>query len=163
MAHGLGEIHPRVREAMKGLLLRDDFPVYLDPVARSMLSQARASAREARLDTLDVIQDGADLVWFTWTGTRIHKTLYLIINHFCGIRVDDEGLALRFESSTIASVRAVLHRCLSPRPDLIAFASKLAFQPVEKYESHLSATSRARLLVRDRLDLDGAIRLCDLL
>ena len=44
-----GDIHPRVRAVMRELLEQDDFPVYLDPTAREMLAQARATARDSGL------------------------------------------------------------------------------------------------------------------
>ena len=74
--------------------------------------QARATAREADLDRCPFVQDGPDLTWFTWTGTRIQRTLAGLGIHLGGFRVEDRGIALSFEKapreacSTATAVRS---------------------------------------------------------
>ena len=60
---------------MKQLLERTDLPSYLDLKAREMLHQARSTAGEASLQQASFLQDGPRVIWFTWTGTKIQRTL----------------------------------------------------------------------------------------
>ena len=69
------DIHPRVRQAMRALLERADLPAYLDIRAREMLLQGRSTAQDSGLLRAAFLQDGADALWFTWTGSRIQSTL----------------------------------------------------------------------------------------
>ena len=76
---------------MKALLERTDLPVYLDMKAREMLLQARATARDSGLLRNPFLQDGPDAIWFTWTGSRIQRTLFGLGQFFGGLKVTDES------------------------------------------------------------------------
>ena len=79
------EIHPRVRAVMKSLLEAGELPQYLDMRAREMLVQARATAAQSRLLRNPFIQDGPDTIWFTWTGTKIQRTLRGLGEYYGGL------------------------------------------------------------------------------
>jgi hypothetical protein len=156
---GCGEIHPRVREVMRSLLFRDDIPGYLDPGAKEMLSRARKTAREAMLGHHSLIQVGSDVTWFTWTGTRIHRTLTVIAMHLGGSRIDDgRGIALTFERTNQDAVQRCYRRALVTRLELETLAKRFACRATEKYEPFLSEDLQCRLFGRDHLDLDGAAK-----
>ena len=99
------DVHPRVRQVMKDLLERADLPDYLDMRSREMLLQARATARDSGLVRNPFIQDGPDVIWFTWTGSRNQRTLFALGQYFGGLKVADKAIALIFEKTTIAHVR----------------------------------------------------------
>ena len=82
-----------------------DLSAYVDLKAREMLHQARSTAREAEPQQTSFLQDGPRAIWFTWTGTKIQRTLYGLGTYFGGFDVSDEGIALVFEKTTIARVR----------------------------------------------------------
>lgn len=153
-----GEIHARVRETMRALLFRDQVPVYLDPGAKAMLSRARATAREADLDRRPFVQDGPDLTWFTWTGTRIQRTLAGLGMHVGGLRVEDRGIALSFEKATGDAVLGCYRNSLDAWPEPRALAAHFTCRATEKYEPFLSEGLTTQRFTRERLDLDGARR-----
>jgi ATP-dependent helicase Lhr and Lhr-like helicase len=151
------DIHPRVRKMMKVLLERTDVPKYLDMKAQEMLLQAGSSARDSGLLTTDFLQDGPNAIWFTWTGARIQRTLAGLGQHFGGLKVTDEDVALVFEKTTVARVQEVYRGFLTNCPDAISLAGKFPHRIREKYEIYLSDDLTAELFARERIDLGGAI------
>jgi len=152
------DIHPKVREMMRSLLFRDDMPVYLDPVARGMLTNARAAAREADLGRRSFLQDGSDTLWFTWTGSRIERTLAGLGCHAGGLDVQDEEIALRFARVKEDEIRETYRRFLKDRPDVLKLASQYPERAREKYERFLSDELQSQVFASHCLDLDGAVQ-----
>ena len=154
----VGRIHPRVRQMMKSLLEGADLPTYLDSKAREMLHQARSTAREANLRQTSFLQDGPRTVWFTWTGTKIQRTLYGLGSYFGGFDVSDEGTALVFEDHDFQSARSV--QCTPDEwPQCQMLAERFPICVREKYEVYLSDELTARLFARERIDLHGLVNL----
>ena len=150
------EIHPRVRQMMKKLLERIDLPSYLDLKAREMLHQARSTASEANLQQASFLQDGPRVIWFTWTGTKIQRTLYGLGTYFGGFDVSDEGIALVFEKATISGVKETFSELGRSGPDAETLAGKFPLRIREKYEVYLSDELTTMLFARERIDLEGA-------
>jgi ATP-dependent Lhr-like helicase len=153
------DVHPKVRETMRALLGRRDTPTYLDPDAVAMLASARASASESGLLDRSFVEDGPRLIWFTWTGTRIQRTLAGLGRHFGGLDPHDEGIALTFEKATEPRVREVYREFLTRCPTAEELAAHFPDRAQEKYEPFLSEPLQARVFARHCLDLDGAIGL----
>ena len=153
------DIHPKVREMMRSLLFRDDVPVYLDPVARAMLTNARAAAREADLGRRSFLQDGSDTIWFTWTGSRIERTLAGLGCHVGGLDIQDEEIALRFAHAKEDEIRETYRRFLTDRPDVLELASHYPERAREKYERFLSDELQSQVFASHCLDLDGAVQM----
>ncbi|MFI5459781.1 MAG: hypothetical protein ACHRXM_30530 [Isosphaerales bacterium] len=152
------DIHPRVRQVMKALLGRTDLPVYLDMKAREMLLQARATARNSGLLRNSFLQDGLDAIWFTWTGSRIQRTLSGLGRFFGGLKVQDEGIALVFQKAMVSQVQDVYRGFLEKCPDATSLARQFEGRVWEKYETHLSDDLTAQLFAQERIDLVGAIQ-----
>jgi ATP-dependent Lhr-like helicase len=157
------DIHPRVREMMRSLLFRSDMPAYLDSTAKDMLASARSAAREADLARRNFLQDGADTIWFTWTGSRVQRTLAGLGRYARGLEVQDEGIALTFEKSVESTVREAYREFLHDRPDVETLASNYPERVIEKYEQFLSDELQCRVFANHCLDMDGAIRTIALL
>jgi ATP-dependent Lhr-like helicase len=154
------DIHPRVREEMRSLLFRDDVPSYLDPSAREMLARARAAAREAGLEHRAFIEDGPDIVWFTWTGSRIHRTLIGLGCHVLGFKIrEDNDVAMTLTKSTEHEIRAAYSRLMQERPDVVQLASKYPGRAIEKYEPFLSEDLQSLVFASHCLDMEGAVQL----
>jgi ATP-dependent helicase Lhr and Lhr-like helicase len=151
------DIHRRVRTLMKDILERADLPTFLDMKAREMLVQARLCARESGILSNNFFQDGPDAVWFTWTGTRIQRTLSGLGEFFGGLKVADEKVALVFEKATVARVQEIYRGFMTQCPDAISLAQKFPYRIREKYEIYLSDDLTAELFARERIDLNGAI------
>jgi len=155
------DIHPRVRQVMEALLGRTGLPVYLDMKSREMLLQARATARDSGLLHNPFLQDGPAAIWFTWTGSRIQRTLFALGQFFGGFKVADEEIALVFEKASVARVQEVYRQFLVSCPDPVALARQFPYRVREKYEVYLSDDLTAELFARERLDLKGAIAKID--
>ncbi len=143
-----GDIHHRVRAGMRDLLSRTDTPIFLDMTAREMLAQARSAARDAGILLNPFLQDGPDAIWFTWTGSRIQRTLYGLGEHFGHLKVSDEKIALVFTKTTVAHVREVYGGFLSQCPEADAIARKFEGRAREKYEKYLSDDLTACIFAR---------------
>jgi hypothetical protein len=122
-----------------------------------MLLQARLTAQESGLLRASFLQDGADALWFTWTGSRIQSTLSGLGEFFGGLKVTDESIALVFEKATVARVQEIYSGFLTDCPDAISLARKYPHRIREKYEIYLSDDLTAELFARERIDLKGAI------
>jgi ATP-dependent Lhr-like helicase len=155
-SHQGKDIHPRVRLMMRSLLGRTDLQIYLDPQARDMIVQARATARDSGFLQNTFLQDGPDTVWFTWTGSRIQRTLGALGQFFGGLKVEDEGVALVFEKATVLHVQETYRRLLAECPQPVDLAVQFASRVQEKYELYLSDELTAEIFARERLDLPGA-------
>jgi ATP-dependent helicase Lhr and Lhr-like helicase len=152
-----GDIHPRVREVMRELLEQNDLPVYLDPTARDMLTQARATARDSGVLRNPFLQDGLDTIWFTWTGSRTQRTLWAL-GKLSGIStIHDEDIALVFEKIPVARVQEIYRGFLSNCPDAVSLARQFPYRVVEKYDRYLSDDLTAEMFARERMDLPAAL------
>ena len=122
-----------------------------------MLAQARATAREAEIDRCPFVQEGADFPWFTWTGTRIQRTLAALGMHVGGLRVADRGIALCFEKTAGDAVLRWYRAALVNWPEPEALAAVCPAQSMEKYEPFLAEELQALVFARNYLDLEGAV------
>ncbi len=151
------DIHPRAAQVMKALLETNELPVYLDPTALQMLSQARSTARDSGLLRNPFLQDGLDTIWFTWTGSRIERTL-LALAKLSGVpNVHDEDVALVFEKTPVARVHEIYTGFLANPPDPVSLARQFPYRVVEKYDRYLSDDLTADVFAHERMDLPGAL------
>jgi ATP-dependent Lhr-like helicase len=153
------DIRPEVRRRMRELLSSDNLPRYLDPRAREMLSTARMTAHDVGLTDRPFVHDGANTIWFTWTGSRINRTMMALATFIAGMKVTDDGVALTFEGTTEDAVREAYRRVLTAYPSAEELAAKFPVKVQEKYDWCLSEELQARALGRNALDLEGALML----
>ena len=152
-----GEIHPRVRAVMRSLLEAGEMPTYFDMKAREMLLQARATAAQSGFLRNPFLQDGPDTIWFTWTGTKIQRTLWALAKLSGVPNVHDERVALVFEKTPCARVQEIYRAFLTDCPDPVTLARQFPHRLVEKYDRYLSDDLTALLFARERLDSPGAL------
>ncbi len=155
-----GDIAARVHVRMRALLLDDTVPAYLDDTGREILQHARAAARDASIETpVHVFPDRS--VLSLWAGTRIHRTLSIVLA--CrGLEVEspvDVALDVLAQPSEWTKVL----RQFVDAPDPLALAkhaeTKLhARFGGDKYDSYLATDPWRAAYLRERLDLDGASR-----
>ena len=103
------------------------------------------------------LQDGPDAVWFTWTGSRIQRTLSGRGEFFGGFKVTDEKVALVFEKAKVDRVQEIYRGFMTQCPDATSLAQKFPYRIREKYEIYLSDELTAELFARECIDLNGAI------
>ncbi len=156
----LPDIHPRIRQEMRRVLLGEDVPVYLDAQGQEMLRAARQVAHNAGLDRRSIVGDRSNVYFFSWTGTRIQRTLLTYVNCKTGLHANDEGIALAFENTSEAAVRQALESLVKQPPTPEALAALITNKTQEKYEPFLSEELQFIVFGRNSLDVEGA---CELL
>lgn len=154
---GGADIHTRVREQMRQVLLGMDVPIFLDAVAGEMLLRARATAIEVGIDRLAWIADGTTLWWFTWAGSRVNRTLQLCGSVYGGLPVQDEGVALKFENVSLDAILAAYSAIIAKPPDLIALAAKVPVKANEKYDVFLPDDVLNAVFAANYFDMPGAL------
>lgn len=153
------DIHPRVRSEMLEVLKSGAVPAYLDGNAREILAQARDLARRIQVIDRPIITDGPDTYWFTWTGSRVHRTLMGMGRFAAGLAVRDDDIALCFEKTSPEIVREQYLDLLSSPPDADYLASEFPMCASEKYDVFLPDELQARNFARNNLDVEGALGL----
>jgi ATP-dependent Lhr-like helicase len=153
---GGADLHPRVRQKMREVLLGEAVPAYLDATAKQMLAHARATAREAKLDTNSFLTDGATTYWFTWTGSRIQRTLLGLGTFYAGLKVRDEDVALAFGDAGEPQIREAFMALATALPAPEELALRFPTKGQEKYDGFLSEALQAQAFARNCLDLKGA-------
>lgn len=155
------DIHPRVRAEMLAVLRSADLPIYLDDKAREILCLARAFARHAGILGNVMVMDGPDTYWFTWTGSRINRTLLGMGKFMGGLDIDDEGIALCCRRTSPEVVLETYKKFLAEPPDVDRLAREFPGCVSEKYDIFLPDDLQAKNFARNNLDLDGALRFLD--
>lgn len=76
---GIPEMHPRIAQEVYHLLCDSAEPVYLDETGLSRLRQSRALFHDMELNKHDFVDGEESWILFPWAGTRIARTLHLLI------------------------------------------------------------------------------------
>jgi ATP-dependent Lhr-like helicase len=158
---GGADIHFRVRQKMREVLLEDDFPPFLDATAREMLSRARRAAIETEVDQSSWVVDGTAVWLFTWASTRVNRTLQLIGNCIGGSIVQDEGIALKFENASKESIVKIYKSIREAPPEPNWLAGRVALKTIEKYDAFLPEDVLNAVFASNALDLSGALNVVD--
>jgi ATP-dependent Lhr-like helicase len=153
------DIHPRVRAQMKDTLRSDVVPAYLDARAQDMLDRARRYSHDCGILENPLLADGASTYWFTWTGSKINRTLIGLCKDEGILRAQDEDIALHFEGARPDEVVDRFRKLLERPPSVVEVAERFEVRMVEKYEAYLSDGLQACVFARNSLDLDGALAL----
>lgn len=151
------DVHPHVRAAMLAWLKSNDLPVYLDDTAREILVLAREFGRRAGVLDGPIVTDGPDTYWFTWTGSRIHRTLLGMGRFLGGLDVRDEDIALCFERKAPEVVRAEYLKFLATPPDADRLAMDFPVRASEKYDYFLPDDLQAKNFAGNNLDVAGSL------
>lgn len=131
------DIHPRVRQKMREILISDHIPVYLDTKSKEILTSARGAAKEAALDKSNFLEDHGYTYWFPWTGSAKHRTLLIMGREFCRFEIEDEGLALKFQNASPSQIKAAYKTILQNPPQDLELAERYKNLIQEKYDSYL--------------------------
>jgi ATP-dependent Lhr-like helicase len=152
------DLHPRIHEKMREILSDNEMPVYLDQVAKEMLIEARTFAQESDILCYPFFRNGNDTIWFTWSGTRVNRTLLgLGLNN--GLRISDDGIAITFEKMSDLDIRARYSQFLSEQPNPVELAQCFPVKSVEKYDGFLADELLCESFSRNYLDLPGALKI----
>lgn len=157
------DVHPKVRQKMLEILKGDKVPTYLDETAKGMLLAARKVAKEAGLLENPFYQDGSKVIWFTWTGSKIHRTLWGLVKLSADINVDGidgpfDDLTLCFESP-LDKILNAFPKLMENPPALEEIARAFPTPAQEKYDRYLTNELQVRLFAHNSLDLNGSVKL----
>ena len=109
---------------MREVLLSDKTPTYLDANAKKMLEMSRSIAIKAVLNQSSFHRDGTNILWLTWTGSKINRTLPGLGKHYGNLRVQDEGIALCFEGASIEEIADIYKGFLKKCPSALDLAAE---------------------------------------
>lgn len=141
-----GEVHTKILEKMREILLVDREYPYLFPNAKRRLEEAREIARKTNMLQHPVVSMGGNK-WalFPWLGTRSFRTLRRFIKSKCSGRfklsdVDFEGcyyMEFKMERGTdyelLQYINDYIERNGMELPSLVGEKEDFAFQKYDKY------------------------------
>ncbi|MFA5197895.1 MAG: DEAD/DEAH box helicase, partial [Patescibacteria group bacterium] len=134
---GDADIHPRVRQKMRDIVISDNIPKYLDKQAQVMLKESQHAAREADLTTNSFVVEGSYTYWFTWTGSAQHRTLFILGKEYGGLKVEDYEIALKFKGVTPSQILEFYKKILENCPTAEEIAEKVEGHTYEKYDQYV--------------------------
>ena len=112
-AGGGGEIHARIREEMRRVISNDADFEYLDATGSEFLRDSRSAFRDAGgLESPLVATGDRTCLWFTWTGTRVQRTLMMIADR-TDVQASDRRIAIEFPGTPENVAAAMLRRSRS--------------------------------------------------
>lgn len=155
---GIGvDMHARIRQKMREVLFSEDVPAYLDPLAKKLLQQAQHEGKMVSLSQHHFFHDGNDTLWFTWTSSRVNRTLAALGRFYCKLHVDDEGIGLLFHDISAGDIAEKYLPFLQKHPDPQDLASHFPVKAVEKYEHYLVSELQSSLIASNSLDVPATL------
>ena len=158
----VGEIHPRVRRTMCDIILNDRTYSYLDETAAQLLSDARRTATSASLATRRLIRLGEEeCLWFTWTGTKIQRTLCLMAST-ADLEATDQDIAIHFSHNPKTVVRDY-QKILKAAPAALVLAKHIPGRRLRKFDEYIADELLVQSLAQDAIDIGSAVEAIDAL
>jgi ATP-dependent Lhr-like helicase len=154
-----GEIHTRVMQEMKKVLLNNDEPAYLDHNGKTLLRAARQTAFVVRLDATDLVLGQQNIQWFPWVGTRAMRTLSLLAR---AAKIDHatDSLSITYQLASLEEFQAHLREVTKSQPDAVALARLMPKKAVEKFDDFAPEQLLDEANARSRLDIQEALAAC---
>ena len=155
-------IHEKVRTKMFEILSQTGMPKYLDQSAKKMLASARIRARDIGFLENSFIQEDNHLTWFTWTSSKIHRTLWGLARLSGSLNVDGmlgppDELTLTFKSNDIQDLLNTYTQLLKNPPAVNKVARVFPTKGKEKYDVYLDEELQVMVYASNYLDFDGSI------
>jgi len=150
------DVHDRIRAEMFRFYAIDTLPVYLDEMARSLLSEGRQTFQRWSLSERAVVEAGGVLYLFPWRGDRVMQTLALQLTAH-KLKAWLEGVAIAVQGAERGTIAETLRRIVEGSgPSGPALASLAHNQLEQKYDWALSSDLRALDYASRHLDEAGA-------
>jgi ATP-dependent Lhr-like helicase len=151
------EIEIQVRKKMRQVLLSGDSFPYLHLDAEQCLQAARERARHVKLAEEDWHSIAAETtLWFTWTGSRVQRTLVLFFK-YANLDATDLGIAIQLPCSVVEG-KARLAKVREDPPDALALARMETNRMSRKFDRYLDDESLCESFAHDRLDMTNGIQ-----
>ena len=159
-----GEIHTRILERMKQVLIEDTVYPYLKPNARKRLETARHLARNTGLTDHHLIHLGG-YTWclFPWLGTTSFRTMRKFLVSECGRSFRISGLeyegcyymTFRMESGNEYALLSALADAVKTRGiDRFQLVSSGELPMFEKYDEYVPAELLRKAYATDKLSVE---------
>lgn len=156
---GVGRIHTRVRQRMRQLLESEDVPPYLDPVAKGLLAEGRATYRRRNLAVVRELDQGQQVLLLTWLGDATNEAIACLLRQrgFVATPAGPGVEVLKGKASTpvLQALRDAGREALPPLDILLADTKNLQR---EKWDWALPSRLLRRAYGSMYLDLDEALR-----
>ncbi len=151
-----GELHTRVVQEMKAVLLGTDEPPYLDTPARELLSAARHVARIVGLDKSGLLTAPGGARWFPWVGTRCLRTLS-ILAEINGVACETDRLSIWLPLPSHGEFLEFWQRLLNAKLNPLDLGARVTPRAVEKFDEFLPDDLLTKASATERLALQEAI------
>ena len=150
-----GDVHDRVRQEMRAVLMGRDIPSYLDSTARELLGEARTHFSHYGLECRNIIPSGSETVVFTWRGDRVNDTLSVWFKYL-GHNAQNSGTAVRVFACESDTVAALQRMASDSGPDATVLADCVQNKLSEKYDWLLDEPLMNAEYASRKLDVNGA-------
>jgi ATP-dependent Lhr-like helicase len=150
-----GELHTRVVQEMKDVLLDANETAFLDEPALELLRAARHVAHTVGLDKTNVLTASGGVRWFPWTGTRCLRTL-AILAELNGLVCETDRLSLWLPLDDTRELRTFQMRLLATNSPPQEVGARVTPRASEKFDEFLPDDLLNKACVHDRLALDEA-------
>ncbi len=150
---GRGDVHDRVRQEMRAVLMGEDMPSYLG--ARELLGEARTQFSDYGLEYRNIVPNGSETVVFTWRGDRVNDTMSVWFKHL-GQIAQNSGAAVRVFACESDTVAALQRMASDPPPDPAVLADCVRNKLSEKYDWLLDEPLMNAEYASRKLDVSGA-------
>ncbi|MGE3108814.1 MAG: DEAD/DEAH box helicase [Phycisphaerales bacterium] len=152
-----GEVHPRVREEMLGLLASEMVPLYIDEAAKVAIARARGLSRTHNLACRSVRSVGdSQSLWLTWTGARAQRTLIAWLSHL-GIDARDHRIGIECDTSSAGLLEHMRNSSHLIR-QLDVIARCVPVKQYRKYDEFVGDELLELAIAADRLDAEVALQ-----
>ncbi len=150
-----GWIHDRIRQEMYHLYCSDEVPIFLDTIARDLLTQARENFIQHNLDQTSILLNGRQTLLFPWSGDIVMNTI-LVQLQARGLSVSRDAIAIIVEGLPPKDIRKHL-RFITTRPlDATILAATVKNVMLEKHDRFLSEELLYENYASGYLDILGA-------
>lgn len=148
-----GDLHTRIVQEMKSVLLGSDEPAYLDNAARELLRTTRQVATTVGLGASDILAAPGGVRWFPWVGTRCLRTL-AIMAELSGVNCETDRLSIWLPVSGMNEFRDFVKKLAKSSMTPQQLGSRVTPRAVEKFDEFLPDELLTKACAVERLAIE---------
>lgn len=153
------KVDERIRKKMNKVLTENKEYLYLNGKAKEMLQFAQKNFLSIEETERTFFQEGNNIIWFTWTGTSINLTLFILAKNYLELKVEMNDVALVFSDISIKGLKERLFLLLNKCPSELELARSFPLKSFEKYDNFLTDELQSIAFAKNYLELKGALTL----
>ncbi|MGM3304754.1 DEAD/DEAH box helicase [Anabaena sp. WFMT] len=160
---GSGNIHTRILQRMRQVLLEDVEYIYLQPNAMRRLQEVRKLTRKAGLDKQNILLlEKNKCCIFPWMGTVAYRTLERLLNSFCreSLEITSIGginpyyLTLKLGKGKFSNVYPEIASLCEQRMTTEHLVSHAEAPEINKYDEFIPHALLRKAFANDHLDME---------